>query len=57
MIEMAGLLERMAEGERVAPEMARSIKERLQAIREDLLKAQQEQASTPPKAAPPADRR
>ena len=43
MIEMAGLLERMAEGERVAPEEARSIKERLQAIREDLLR--QEQAS------------
>ena len=45
MIEMAGLLERMAEGERVAPEEVRSIKERLQAIREDLLRARQEQAS------------
>ena len=45
MIEMAELLERMAEGERVAPEEVRSIKECLQAIREDLLRAQQEQAS------------
>ena len=35
----------MAEGERVAPEEARSIRERLQAIREDLLRARQEQAS------------
>ena len=32
MIEMAGLLERMAEGERVAPEEARSIRERLQRL-------------------------
>ena len=39
MIEMAGLLERMAEGERVAPEEARSIKERLQVVREDMLRA------------------
>ena len=45
MIEMAGLLERMAEGERVAPEEARSIRERLLAIREDLLRARQEQPS------------
>ena len=45
MIEMAGLLERLAEGKRVTPEEARSIKERLQAMREDLLRARQEQAS------------
>ena len=45
MIEMAELLERLAEGKRVAPEEARSIKERLQAIREDLLRARQVQAS------------
>ena len=44
MIEMVELLERMAAGERVAPEEARSIKERLQAMHEDLLRAQQEQA-------------
>lgn len=37
MIEMAELLERLAKGERVAPEEARSIKEYLQALREDLL--------------------
>ncbi|MDD9999443.1 MAG: hypothetical protein OXQ89_17020 [Rhodospirillaceae bacterium] len=45
MIEMADLLERMAEGKRVAPEEARSIKKHLQAIREDMLRAQQEQGS------------
>ena len=44
MIEIVELLERLAKGERVAPEEARSIKERLQAIREDLLRARQEQA-------------
>jgi hypothetical protein len=44
MIEMAELLERLAKGERVAPEEARSIKECLQALREDLLRARQEQA-------------
>jgi hypothetical protein len=44
MIEMAELLERMSEGKRVAPEEARSIKERLQAIREDMLKDWQEKA-------------
>ena len=44
MIEMAEFLERMSEGKRVAPEEARSIKERLQAIREDMLRARQEQA-------------
>ena len=38
---------RPAEGERVAPEEVRSIKERLQAIRADLLRARQEQASAP----------
>ena len=44
MIEMAELLERLAKGERVAPEEARSIKECLQEIREDMLRARQEQA-------------
>ena len=44
MIEMAELLERWAKGERVAPEEARSIKEDLQALREYLLRARQEQA-------------
>ena len=42
MIELAGLLERLTEEERVAPKEARSIRERLH---EDLLRAQQEQAS------------
>ena len=44
MIEMAELLERLAKGERVAPEEARSIKECLQEIREDMLRVRQEQA-------------
>ena len=35
MIEMAELLERMAKGERVSPEEARSIKKRLQALIDD----------------------
>ena len=51
MVEMAELLERLAKGERVAPEEARSIKERLQAIvtewnDNDALRARQEQAGT-----------
>ena len=47
MIELAELWEPIAAGERVAPvapEEIRSIKERLQAIRYDLLRARQEQA-------------
>ena len=41
MIEMADLLERMADGQQVAPEEARSIKDRLQTIREDFLRDRQ----------------
>ena len=44
MIEMAELLERLAKGERVAPEEARSIKKRLQTLLEDMLRARQGQA-------------
>ena len=44
MIELVELWERIAAGERVAPKEIRSIKERLQVIRDDLLRARQEQA-------------